>query len=169
MVEQEIIYYSASLNCFLCESLRDRYEASAEGWPDDSKVISERWYNYLLLRQSEGRTIVPDAYGMPVLAPLVVNWTEKATALCSDLLKEAYAAAADWRTELELDILSKEDKAKLKLTMQYISQLKKLDFDDITDQSGYDSISWPTPPAIKGLFPIAQELAGEGAAAAAGG
>lgn len=169
MVGQEIIYYSASQNCFLCESLRDRYEASAEGWPEDAKVISERWYNYLLLRQSEGRTIVPDAYGMPVLAAVVVNWLEKVEYLRQQLLTEAYAAAADWRTELEIEILSDEDKEKLKLTMRYVSQLKALEIGDISDQSDYDAIRWPQPPALTGLFPIAENLAGEGESAAAVG
>lgn len=163
----EIFYYSAKLNCFVCESLRDRYEASAEGWPDDAKEISERWYNYLLLRQSEGRTIVPDEYGMPVLAPLVVNWPDKAADLRDELLKEAYAAAADWRTELETEILSDEDKEKLKLTMRYISQLKALETRDISDQSDYDAIRWPHPPALDWLFPIAEKLAGEGEGATA--
>lgn len=150
------------MNCFVCESLRDRYEESAEGWPDDAKVISERWYNYLLLRQSEGRTIVPDEYGMPVLAPVVINWSEKAEYQRQQLLTEAYAAAADWRTELEIEILSEEDKAKLKLTMRYISQLKALTVGDISDQIDYDAIRWPQPPALVGVFPLAEELAGEG-------
>lgn len=157
----EIIYYSASQNCFVCESLRSRYEESADGWPEDAKEISERWYSYLLSKQSEGRTIVPNEYGMPVLAPVVINWQDNAEEQRQLLLKEAYAAAADWRTELDLGIIDKEDKASLKIVMAYISKLKKLKLKDINEESDYTAIVWPTPPDLDGLFPLALELAGE--------
>lgn len=56
-----------------------RYSASALGFfaediaykvlPDDLVVVSEEDYNLLMVGQAEGKLIVPDENGYPVLAP----------------------------------------------------------------------------------------------------
>ncbi len=62
------------------------------------------------------------------------------------LLSVANNTIADWRTELQLEIITDDDKASLIEWMAYIKDLKKMDFSEINDGAGYDAIEWtPTP------------------------
>ncbi|WP_288450278.1 tail fiber assembly protein [Enterobacter roggenkampii] len=53
---------------------------------------------------------------------------------------------ADWRTELQLDIISDEDKGNLIKWMAYIKQLKAMSFSKIIDEASFDNIIWPVKP-----------------------
>lgn len=56
------------------------------------------------------------------------------------LLAEAQSTISLWQTELQLDIISDEDKVKLIAWMKYIQVLQKVDTATAQD------ISWPEPP-----------------------
>ncbi|HEG2053459.1 TPA: tail fiber assembly protein [Enterobacter kobei] len=57
------------------------------------------------------------------------------------LLVEAQETISFWQTELQLDIISDEDKASLITWMQYIKEVQAVDTSKAPD------ITWPTPPA----------------------
>ncbi|MFK3911382.1 tail fiber assembly protein [Enterobacter cancerogenus] len=71
---------------------------------------------------------------------------EKAESKRQELLSAANEAIADWRTELQLDVISEDDKANLVKWMAYIKALKALVFSNVTDKDSYESIKWPELP-----------------------
>lgn len=71
---------------------------------------------------------------------------EKALSRQQELLDEANETIADWRTELQLDIISDEDKGNLIKWMAYIKQLKAMSFSKIVDEASFDNITWPVKP-----------------------
>lgn len=140
------IFYSASQKGFYPDFMKAEYQ-QAGNWPDDLKEISDRWFNYLLGKQATGKLIVPDVYGLPVLADMVIDWSNEAETQRQSLLTDAGKITADWKTEVQLDIISDDDKATLIKWMSYIKQLKALVFSDITDKPSFDAISWPPLPS----------------------
>lgn len=64
------------------------------------------------------------------------------------LLSVANSTTADWRTELQLEVISDVDKASLIEWMAYIKDLKKLDFTEVNDEAGYEVIEWPPKPDL---------------------
>ncbi|HGW5506286.1 TPA: tail fiber assembly protein [Citrobacter koseri] len=85
-----------------------------------------------------------DENGYPVLSELPPLTAEDNIAAAelkkASLLAEASSMTGDWKTELELGIISDEDKASLIIWLAYIKALKALDTSSAPD------ISWPTPP-----------------------
>jgi len=69
---------------------------------------------------------------------------EKAESRRQELLNVANETIADWRTELQLDVISDDDKATLVKWMAYIKSLKALKFDTVQDESDFNSIEWPS-------------------------
>lgn len=63
------------------------------------------------------------------------------------LLSSASDKIKDWRTELELGVISNDDKSQLVEWMSYIKELKSLDLTGIADKKAYEAISWPVLPA----------------------
>lgn len=59
------------------------------------------------------------------------------------LLSEAKNATSDWRTELQLSIISDEDKARPSDWMIYI---KAVDVLQVKDEETFDKIEWPLKP-----------------------
>lgn len=59
----------------------------------------------------------------------------------AQLLSEANAVTADWRTELALGMLSEDDEAKLKEWMLHIKAVKTIDTSTAPD------ITWPAYPS----------------------
>lgn len=74
------------------------------------------------------------------------EWQSRAEAQRQNLLTAANVTTADWRTELQLDTLSDDDKASLVKWMAYIKALKVLDLSSVSDEAGYSSINWPEEP-----------------------
>ncbi|PWI81188.1 hypothetical protein DEO48_05235 [Enterobacter sp. CGMCC 5087] len=68
---------------------------------------------------------------------------EMAESKRQELLTAANETVADWRTELQLDVISDDDKAKW---MAYIKALKAMDLSNVTDEDSYESIEWPEFP-----------------------
>ena len=61
-------------------------------------------------------------------------------------LSFAYNEIKDWRTELELGVISDVDKERLIRWMNYIKAIKVMLFIDVTDITAYESITWPVLP-----------------------
>lgn len=62
------------------------------------------------------------------------------------LLSAANSTIADWRTELQLEVITDDDRASLIKWMAYIKDLKAMDLGEIFDIAGYEAIYWPQTP-----------------------
>lgn len=71
---------------------------------------------------------------------------EKAESKRQELLTAANETIADWRTELQLDVISDDDKASLVKWMAYIKALKAMDLTNVKNEDSYESIKWPELP-----------------------
>lgn len=140
------IYYSATNNGFYHDAFRELYEASSNGWPDDAVAVPASEYEKLLKGQSVGRIITADSEGQPILVDPVIDWKDRAEQQRQSLLLAANAAIADWRTELQLDVISENDRASLIKWMEYIKSLKSLDFSALSNESDYTLFKWPVSP-----------------------
>lgn len=139
------MFYSAKSNGFYDGELKEKYEASGT-WPEDALKISDELYSSLLDGQRQGKIIDADRDGKPILTDPVINWHDRAESQRQNLLTSANTMTADWRTELELDIISNDDKASLVRWMGYIKALKILDLSSVNEESGYEAIKWPVKP-----------------------
>lgn len=90
----------------------------------------------------DGKNIVPRTYSAE-------EWHAKAEAQRQSLLTAANAATADWRTELQLDTISEEDKSNLIKWMTYIKAVKSLDILAVKDEASYNAIAWPEKPVTE--------------------
>ncbi|MGC0781877.1 tail fiber assembly protein [Pantoea agglomerans] len=140
------IYYSGKRNGFYDVDLKEVYKSSANGWPDDAVAISTAQYEELLQGQSSGRLITADSSGLPILIDPEIDWQARAEQQRQGLLSAANATIADWRTELQLDVISENDRASLIKWMEYIRSLKSLDFSTLKNESDYTSFKWPVSP-----------------------
>lgn len=140
------IYYSATNNGFYHDAFREVYEASANGWPDDAQQITDELYRSLIEGQASGKMIVAGTNGAPVLADRLIDWSARAEQQRTDLMTTANSMTADWRTELELGVISDLDRSALVMWMAYIRALKSLDLSSVKDEAGYNMIAWPESP-----------------------
>ncbi|KLP53524.1 hypothetical protein ABR39_23260 [Enterobacter genomosp. O] len=140
------IYYSATTNGFYPEFLKETYN-ERDTWPADALAISERWYNYLLCGQGEGKIIAPNSYGKPVLIEQPIDWVSKAEEMRQHLLSEAYTQVDDWKIELQLGTITNEEKASLGEWMAYIKKIKVMDFSAVSDEDSFNRIDWPVKPS----------------------
>ncbi|MGX5054349.1 tail fiber assembly protein [Enterobacter asburiae] len=76
----------------------------------------------------------------------LVNYKVKAESQRQNLLSAANTTIKDWRTELQLGMISDDDKASLIKGMAYIKALKVLDFSTLKTEADYNSINWPPLP-----------------------
>ncbi|TGB69159.1 tail fiber assembly protein [Escherichia sp. E4930] len=141
------IYFSPSTNGFYNSDLQGDYE-NAGAWPDDLKEIADADYLNLLDGQASGLIILSDEDGYPVLKEPVINWQQKAEMQRQCLLAEAKDVISDWKTELELGIISDVDKARLTQWMAYIKSLKALDLSKVSDEPSFDLIPWTEKPVM---------------------
>lgn len=124
------IYYSPSNNGFYDDNLKADYDSNG-AWPDDAIAISEKWYRYLLDKQSEGKTINPNEDGQPVVTepePLteaeLINLAEKQK---QSLLQFVRDKTQFWQTQLSLGIISDSDRQQLINWMKYVQQVEATD------------------------------------------
>ncbi|WP_161975894.1 tail fiber assembly protein [Enterobacter cancerogenus] len=92
-----------------------------------------------ILKQGYGASIVDGSY--------VINYAAKAESQRQNLLAGANSSIADWRTELQLDVISDDDKASLVKWMAYIKALKALNLSSLEDEADYNAINWPRLPS----------------------
>jgi len=90
----------------------------------------------------DGKSIVPRTY-------TAEEWQARAEQQRQSLITAANTTTADWRTELQLDIISDNDKTSLVKWMAYIKAVKALDISEVKDEVSYNAILWPEQPAIK--------------------
>ncbi|MEN4562317.1 tail fiber assembly protein [Pantoea agglomerans] len=140
------IYYSATNNGFYHVAFREIYEASANGWPDDAIAVSAADYENLLQGQSAGRIITTDSDGQPILTDPVIDWQERAEQQRKNHIATANETTADWRTELQLGVISDDEKSALVIWMAYIRALKSLDLSAVDSEAAFDAVEWPAMP-----------------------
>lgn len=75
-----------------------------------------------------------------------VDYAAKAESERQRLLKEANEATADWLTDLQLGLISDEDKASLILWRTYIKALNAMDLVNVGDKQIYSELKWPNKP-----------------------
>ncbi|HBB2393644.1 TPA: tail fiber assembly protein [Escherichia coli] len=78
--------------------------------------------------------------------PVPVDYSQLAEKQRQHLLTEAKDITSDWKTELELGVISDDDKARLAQWMVYIKAVKALDLSAVTDEASLNAISWPEHP-----------------------
>ena len=62
------------------------------------------------------------------------------------LLKQISIMTSDWEKDLLLELISDEDREKLKAYRIYAKSLQAMDFNIITDKTSYNAIEWPVSP-----------------------
>lgn len=132
------IWFSAELDAFFQS---DWFEEQPAGTVE----ITEIEFDELMQKQSTGLLISHDENGNPVAVEPPPPTKEEAVSYAEQqkaaLLLEAQETISLWQTELQLEIISDEDKANLITWINYIKEVKAVD----TSTAPY--ITWPTPPA----------------------
>lgn len=54
----------------------------------------------------------------------------------------------EWEKDLLLDLISDEDKEKLKQYRLYARALRKLNLSTVIDKASFNAITWPEPPVV---------------------
>ena len=86
-------------------------------------------------------------YENEVVKAVPVDYQSKAEGEQQRLLNDANEITNDWRTELQLGLISDVDKANLILWMAYIKELKTLDLNSVVDEDSFKAIIWPEIPS----------------------
>ncbi|WP_336215142.1 tail fiber assembly protein [Enterobacter sp. P82] len=137
-------YYSPTTNGFYDDFLRESYEAQGT-WPDDLVEISQRWREYLIQEQGNGKIISPNEYGQPVLteqpAPTEAELYALAESKKLKLMAEATDNIAPLQDAIDLGEATPEEIGKLESWKRYRVMLNRL------DMSAAPSIEWPELPA----------------------
>lgn len=139
------IFYSASTCGFYDDQMLGGY-IEAGAWPEDAAPISVRWYEYLIQGQSEGKIIVADGYGSPVLSdpapPSLEQLIQEGTQKKTDLLAMADAAIAPLSRAVKLKMATDEEVGKLDAWERYSVLLNRVDTSTAPD------IEWPPAPSL---------------------
>lgn len=134
-------YYSSSKNAFYAFELKQDY-LNAESWPDDAAPISERWYNHLIEGQQDGKVIVPNEYGQPVLSdpepPSHEQLIQEAEARKITLMQAASDAIAPLQDAVDLGMATESEKQKLIEWKKYRVLLSRTNYNE----------PWPDKPTI---------------------
>lgn len=124
------IYYSPSTNGFYEELSKGAYEAAGT-WPDDAFEVTERWRNYLIGAQGNGKEISPNEYGQPVLRdqppPAAAEIIAFAEEKKSTLLIKAGEKIAPLQDAVDFDIATSEERAELVAWKKYRIQVNRVD------------------------------------------
>lgn len=124
------IYYSPSTNGFYDDNLKNDYDING-AWPDDAIEISDRWYHYLLNKQSEGKKINSNEYGQPVLMepepPTQADLIWQAERKKSKLLTEAESIILPLERAVRLNMATDEERSQLESWERYSVLLSRVD------------------------------------------
>lgn len=137
--------YRASTGGFYNDALEAEYRRAGT-WPGFFVRVSEEDYQALMKGFSQGKRIVPDKKCYPVLSDQVIDWRREAEDTRQNRLDEAAAATSDMKAELQLDIISAEDKITLARWLTYIKQIKAMDFSELNKEEDLAAITWPEKP-----------------------
>lgn len=139
-------FYSPSENAFYPSALKQDY-IDANSWPEDLVVVSADIYHEFGDGVAPADKVrVAGADGYPSWGDISVDYKYQAEELRQSKLAAASEIINDWRTELQLGVISDEDKASLVLWMAYIKELRSLTFNDIRVRDAFEAIDWPVSP-----------------------
>ena len=133
-------FWSEKENGFYPESMKELYENSPDGWPEDAVEISEELYNSLLEGQSRGKVIASGRDGKPLLSDPVIDHIAIAEAEKNLLVIEAEEMILPLQRAVKYDIASDEEKQRLKAWEIYSVKLSRI------DTSAAPEIEWPEKP-----------------------
>lgn len=130
---QEKYYYSATTNAFYLSTLKPDYEAAGT-LPGDITEISQRWYAYLLDKQTEGKVIHANEYRQPVVAdpapPTAQALRDKVEERKAELLRVIAEKIAPLQDAVELGIDTEDEAASLMAWRTYRVQVSRVDADN---------------------------------------
>ncbi|MFH6766571.1 tail fiber assembly protein [Enterobacter cloacae] len=128
---------------FYLSDLYQDYEISGT-WPNDVIEVSERWYEYLINGQGEGKVISVNEYGQPVLvdpaSPALEQVIQDADQQKNSLMEEANIALLPLQDAADLGIATESESALLVKWKKYRVLLNR------TDTSKAPDIEWPEKP-----------------------
>ncbi|MBX9330589.1 tail fiber assembly protein, partial [Serratia marcescens] len=124
-------YYSAKNNGFYPFSLKDTYELSSHGWPDDAIPISDEYYQRLINGQKQGKVLTSDINGNPVLSEQAEPSFEEVAArtelILAQLMSEATKKIAPLQDAVDLGIATEKEKSSLLEWKRYRVTLSRVD------------------------------------------
>lgn len=135
--------YSPSENAFYPVVMKEDY-LSADTWPADGLEIDDERALIYMGEPPEGKMRVTGDDGLPCWVDIPPPTQEELIAQ-ADAAKEALISSAKetislWQTELQLGVISDEDKASLIAWMNYIKAVQAVDTSKAPD------VSWPDKP-----------------------
>ncbi|WP_417633039.1 tail fiber assembly protein [Citrobacter freundii] len=138
-------YFIPSVPTFIQESWKHDGTYTEENWPSDAILLTEEETNaYWMIPPPKGQKLGV-VKGKPawvdIPPPSQDELIMAAERKREFLLREAQETISFWQTELQLGIISDEDKASLIAWMNYIKAVQAVDTSKAPD------ITWPTPPA----------------------
>lgn len=137
-------YYSALTNSFYPSSLKLDYEGSENGWPDDAVAISDEVYVSLLEGQANGKVIVVDGNGKPVLSDPPPPTHEDLVAMAelkrNVLLSEATVKIAPLQDAVDIGVAINDEISMLREWKKYRVLLNRVDINIVSN------IEWPEQP-----------------------
>ncbi|HGL6839090.1 tail fiber assembly protein [Citrobacter koseri] len=137
------MFFSPSTGGFYDDVMKADYEA-AGSWPDDVTPVSDRWYQYLIQGQSDGKIITVNEYGQPVLSdpapPSTEQLIQEAETRKTTLMQAASDAIAPLQDAVDLDIATSDENALLLAWKKYRVLLNRVDTNTAPD------VKWPETP-----------------------
>ncbi|CAM6972568.1 Tail fiber assembly protein [Citrobacter portucalensis] len=135
--------FSPSENAFYLVTLKEDY-LSAGTWPTDGIDMKDEDVTAFMGEAPEGKMRGVGSDGLPcwvnVPPPTAEELVERAELMRGSLVAEARDKISLWQTELQLGIISDDDKASLIAWMKYIQALNAVDTSTAPD------IEWPVKP-----------------------
>ncbi|WP_312974019.1 tail fiber assembly protein [Atlantibacter sp.] len=139
----QIYLWSPSQNAFFPADMVSDYESA--GWDvSDFIPVDDGIYAEYSAAPPEGKIRVASDEGLPAWVDIPPPSHDELVAIAEQkkksLLAEAVTVTSMWRTELQLGIISDDDKASLTAWMIYNRELQGVDTDAAPD------IEWPEKP-----------------------
>lgn len=138
-------FYSAKLNAFYPDSLREDYSAN-DSWPDDAVEVEDSVYQEFAADEApEGKIRVAGDDGLPAWEDIPLPTQEeqfaKAEAQKQRLLTEAATAIAPLQDAVDLGMATDEEVERMTAWKKYRVLLNRVDTVNAPD------IVWPELPA----------------------
>lgn len=135
--------FSPASKTFYSLLWKEEFDAS-ESWPDDAVEVTDEIFAEFSSDPPFGKMLGAGKDGLPawidIPAPSREELIAEAEQHKSALFLEAQATISLWQTELQLGIISDEDKASLIAWMNYIKAVQAVDTSKAPD------ITWPDKP-----------------------
>lgn len=137
-------FYSAKLNAFYPDSLREEYAVN-DSWPDDAVEIEDSVYQEFAADEApEGKIRVAGDGGLPAWGDMPLPTKEEQIAQAETqkqrLLTEVVTVIAPLQDAVDLDMETSEEAERLTAWKKYRVQLNRVDTSTAPD------INWPEKP-----------------------